>query len=167
MYQRAIHIKGKIYWTGVRPTEDNDLVHFIMCYNTGVKNISTCDIELIDDGFPEYITVVNNKIGVVFRHLISDQRVLMNLWVSRTDDLADFRLVHYIKVDNLDQEHDVIGFEEDGMVLSDRRSRNAGSERDIMFCYRRRCFTKTIQGTLPNYSYVKYFAMFQFSKVRF
>ena len=111
--------------------------------------------------------VVDNKISVVFHSLITDQRVMMNLWVSESDELAKFNLVHYIKVDRIGQEHDVIGFEDNSMVLIDGCSRNSGIEREIMFCYPDRTFTRTIHGTLPNYSCVKHNVLFQFSDGKF
>lgn len=166
-YERAIHIKGKLFWTGVRDDEEADLVHFIMCYNTCVKDISTRDIELIDDGLPKYITVVDNKIGVVFRQIVTDERVIMNLWVSQSDDLSQFNLVHLLKIDRLTQDFDVIGFEDDCLVLSNSSFRNGGFERDIIFCNRVRYFTRTVHENLPRYSNVNLILMYQFSDVVF
>lgn len=166
-YHSAIHINGKLYWTGVRPAEDVDIVHFIMCYNTGAKDIISCDIDLVDGGFPEYITVVGNKIGVIFRQIITNERVTMNLRVSDSDDLSALHLVHYIHVDRITQEYDVIGFEDNSLVLFNSCLRNRGIERDIVFCYHDRYFVRTLHGTLPSHYHVKQVKLFKFSDVVF
>lgn len=66
-YQRAIHINGRLYCIGSTHEEDDEIMHFIMELNPKDKYITTVDLELIIDGLPELLTVLNNKIGVVYR----------------------------------------------------------------------------------------------------
>lgn len=65
-YQRAIHINGKLYWTGYRSVKVYEEVHYIMWYDTKSKNFIARDNDLIDGASPFYISNVEGKLGLYF-----------------------------------------------------------------------------------------------------
>lgn len=165
--KRGIHLNGKLYWIECRPDEEVDLVHFIMCYRTDMKEASFYDIDVIEEGSPEYLAVVHNKLGVIFRCVVNNIRVLYNVWVCTTDNFPHIELEHKMTVDGITQHFDLLGYDGNSLVFYNGYCRNGGNERDIVFSHGNKHFTRTIHGTFPIFYDVKQLVSFQFQYTAF
>lgn len=117
------------------------------------------DIDIDENGYPEHICAVGNRLAIIFRHLITDNSVSSFLWISGLDLIPTngSRYTFCKQIDDLPQAYEFLGYHDNMLVYTDTH------HEDIAFCNGEVTMLENLEEVDAHHHYVNTINEFYFS----